>query len=399
MTDSGKEKPFKVAKNVRALGFTSLFNDFSSEMILSVLPAFLTSVLGAGAAALGAVEGIADAAANITKIFSGRLSDKWNKRKGLTAFGYTLAVCSRPFYLLVNSVGGVIFLRFLDRVGKGFREPPRDALISLSIERSQSGRSFGFHRMMDQIGGLLGPLAAFVILFYNPGSYTTIFIIAFFVGIFSIISIGFVKDILVPMPVSAHQVDVRKPFSRKFKLFLLSSAILSGGSLPLAVLLLAVPASGMNLVFIPLVYAAYSFSYTLFSIRAGKFADSNGPKKVIIAGYGVLLVSYVFISLAQTPFVLFLGFTILGFFSALTAGVQRAYTSLHTDPEHRGSAFGYFNAAIGVGSMFSGIVGGVVWQFAGPSVALLLASFVIVVGLSVFAIGTEYLNGKSGLES
>lgn len=391
------EKPFKVAKNVRALGFTSLFNDFSSEMILSVLPAFLTTVLGGGAAALGAIEGIADAAANVTKIISGKLSDKWNRRKGLTAFGYTLAVCSRPFYLLVNSVFGVVLLRFFDRVGKGFREPPRDALISLSIAREESGRSFGFHRMMDQIGGLLGPLAAFFILYFLPGSYGTIFVVAFLVGIFSIISIAFVKDV----PNGTHQSAPStgavslKPFSRKFKLFLVSIAILSAGSLPLAVLLLSVPASGMNIALIPLVYAAYSLSVTAFSIKAGEVADKIGTKRVIVAGYIVLLISYLIIAMLNSPIAIFGGFIVLGFFSALTAGVQRAYASLHTDPEHRGAAFGYFNAAIGLGSMFAGIVGGLIWQFYGAYMAILLAALVILVGLLVFTLGTGYLNGQN----
>lgn len=390
-----QEKPFKVAKNVRALGLTSLFNDFSSEMILSILPAFLTSVLGAGAAALGIVEGVADAAANVTKIISGRLSDRWGKHKGIAVFGYIVAVSSRPFYLLANSVGAVVLLRFFDRVGKGFREPPRDALISLSIERSESGRSFGFHRMMDQIGGLLGPLAAFSILYFLPGSYSTVFIVAFFVGLFAIVPFIFVKDVESKKSVAEKGIVIPvKKLSRKFKLFLLSMTILSAGSLPLAVLLLMVPASGMNIAIIPLVYASYSLSVTFFSMKAGQVADKIGPEKVIVAGYIVLLISYLIIGILETPTAVFIGFIVLGFFSALTAGVQRAYTSIHTDPDHRGAAFGYFNASIGVGAMLAGIVGGFIWQFASPSVALFLASLVILVGLFVFTIGTGYLNGK-----
>lgn len=388
-------KPFKVAKNVKALGWTSLFNDFSSEMILSILPAFLTSVLGAGAAALGFVEGIADAAANITKIFSGRLSDKWGKHKGIAVVGYIIAVSSRPFYLMAQSVGAVVLLRFFDRVGKGFREPPRDALISLSIERSESGKSFGFHRMMDQIGGLLGPLTAFLILLFLPTSYTTIFIVAFIVGLFAIVPFAFVKDIPNHKE-SGEKIKLipAKKLSRKFRLFLFSMTILSAGSLPLAVLLLAVPASGMALALIPLVYAAYSLSFTLFSMKAGEIADKIGPEKVIVAGYIVLLISYLIIGIVETPPAVFGGFIILGFFSALTQGVQRAYTSLHTDPDHRGAAFGYFNAAIGVGAMLAGIVGGLIWQFGGASLALLLASLVILFGLLVFVLGTGYINGQ-----
>lgn len=390
------EKPFVVSKNVKVLGYTSLFNDFSSEMILSVLPAFLTSVLGGGAAALGFIEGIADAAANITKVVSGRLSDRLGKRKSLAAIGYAIAVCSRPFYVFATSVAGIVALRFFDRVGKGFREPPRDALISLSIEQNQSGRSFGFHRMMDQVGGVLGPFAAFLLLLILPQQYHVVFLVAFAVGMCSLIAISFAKDVPNVLPPVSIDVSVKlsKPLSKKFKLFLVSMTILSAGSLPLAVLLLAVPATGMPIALIPLVYTVYNLSYALLSMPAGKVADQIGPEKVIVAGYIILLIAYLIIGIVETPLAVFFGFLVLGFFAALTGGVQRAYTAIHTDPDHRGAAFGYFNAAIGVGAMLAGIVGGFVWQFAGPSLALLSAALVVLCGLLVFTIGTGYLNGN-----
>lgn len=390
------EKPFVVSKNVKALGYTSLFNDFSSEMILSVLPAFLTSVLGGGAAALGFIEGIADAAANITKVVSGRLSDRLGKRKSLAAIGYAIAVCSRPFYVFATSVVGIVALRFFDRVGKGFREPPRDALISLSIEQNQSGRSFGFHRMMDQVGGVLGPFAAFLLLLILPQQYHVVFLVAFAVGMCSLVAISFAKDVPNVLPPVSIDVSAKssKPLSKKFKLFLVSMTILSAGSLPLAVLLLAVPATGMSIALIPLVYTVYNLSYALLSMPAGKVADQIGPEKVIVAGYIILLIAYLIIGIVETPLAVFFGFLVLGFFAALTGGVQRAYTAIHTDPDHRGAAFGYFNAAIGVGAMLAGIVGGFVWQFAGPSLALLSAALVVLCGLLVFTIGTGYLNGQ-----
>ena len=147
-------------KNVFLLGVVSFFNDFSSEMVLSVFPAFFVSVLKSGAASLGLVEGLADGASNIIKIYSGRLSDTIQKRKIFIFIGYSLSVLTRPFYIFTGSVGAVLGLRFIDRIGKGVREAPRDTIISFSALEGELGRSFGYHRAMDTMGGILGPLVA-----------------------------------------------------------------------------------------------------------------------------------------------------------------------------------------------------------------------------------------------
>src|SRR3989338_2419892 len=163
-----EKKILGLKKNVFILGLTSLFNDFSSEMVLSVFPAFFTSVLKSGAASLGLVEGIADAASNFIKIYSGQLSDKVQKRKIFVIWGYSLSTLTRPFYILTSSVAGVLGLRLADRIGKGLRDAPRDALISLSTSKDETGKSFGYHRAMDTIGAILGPLVAFFILSRFP---------------------------------------------------------------------------------------------------------------------------------------------------------------------------------------------------------------------------------------
>ena len=185
-------------KNIFFLGLVSFFNDFSSEMIFSIFPAFFTSVLRAGAASLGAVDGIAEFFSNIFKIYSGNLSDKFGRRKELVVSGYGLSVLTRPFYLLVSSVGGVLSLRFLDRVGKGLRDAPRDAIISLSAPEGEVGRSFGYHRAMDTMGAILGPLFAYLLLRHFPMNFNLVFLSAFLVGIFAIVSLFFIRDVVLP---------------------------------------------------------------------------------------------------------------------------------------------------------------------------------------------------------
>src|SRR3989344_4638931 len=175
-------KLFGVEKNVFFMGMVSFFNDFSNEMIVSVFPAFFSSVLKSVAASLGLIEGVADGLSNITKIFSGRLSDKLQKKKLLALLGYVLSGATRPFYLVSSAAAHVFGIRVIDRIGKGIREAPRDALLSLSTTEESVGRSFGFHRAMDSMGAILGPLVAFLILETFPGAFNRVFLTAFFVG-------------------------------------------------------------------------------------------------------------------------------------------------------------------------------------------------------------------------
>src|SRR5450631_3614742 len=190
-----KDRILGLPRNVFFLGLTSFFNDFSSEMVASVFPAFFISVLKAGAESLGLVEGIAEAASNLIKVYSGRWSDRIEKRKVFAIVGYTLSVFTRPFYVFAGSVGAVIGLRLVDRIGKGLRDPPRDALISLSTPEEEVGRSFGYHRAMDTMGAITGPLVAFLILRAYPGGFNSIFVTAFVIGLVAIASLTLVKDV------------------------------------------------------------------------------------------------------------------------------------------------------------------------------------------------------------
>jgi len=372
-------------RNIFFLGLTSLFNDFSSEMVYAIFPAFFTGILGAGAASLGLVDGVAEAASNLFKIYSGNLSDRLQMRKPLVVAGYSVSVLTRPFYALVATVPGALGLRFLDRVGKGLRDAARDAIISLSTPKDELGRSFGYHRTMDTIGAILGPLVAYLILSRFPSRFNFVFFTAFGVGVLAILTLFFITDVVVPASKKPKQLIASfSRFSSSFKLYLVATFVLSTGSLPVAVILLKTKSIGLVIADIPLFYMIYNLSYAGFSMSAGKMSDRIGPRAVIFAGYAVLLASYFLLNIAHSAWPLTLGFLAFGLFPALTDGVQRAFASQLTSEDLRGSGLGWLNAANGFGALIAGIGGGYLWQTHGPAIAFLAASAASVTGLALF---------------
>src|SRR3989344_1731524 len=383
MNTDGIKKPTKrilgLNQNVFFMGMVSFFNDFSNEMILSVFPAFFAGVLKAGAASLGMVEGIADGASQFIKIFSGRYSDKIQKRKLPAVLGYALSVAVRPFYINASTLLGVLTPRVIDRVGKGLREAPRDSLISLSVQKEELGKSFGFHRAMDTVGGIAGPLTAYLILRYMPNNFNAVFLCAFVIGLLAIFSFVFIKEVKVVAQYVSNK-NSRIPLPPHFFSSLLSFFILSLGTLPVALMLLRIADFGYDLSTIPLFYLIYSVSVSIFSIGAGNLADKIGDRKVLFLGYVILLLSYFALSF-HGMVALVISFVLLGLFSAFTDGIQRAYISRISAPEARGTAIGFLNGASGLGFLFAGIVGGLIWQNLGPIYAILVSGLVILGGL------------------
>jgi MFS family permease len=366
-------------------------------MILSAFPAFFTSVLKAGAASLGIVEGIADGASNILKIYSGQLSDKLKRRRIFIFIGYGMSVAIRPFYMAMGSVAGVLGLRVIDRVGKGVREAPRDVIISVSSQDGEMGRSFGYHRAMDTAGGILGPLAAFLILSRWPGGFNIIFMSAFFIGLIAVATIFFVKDVVIARDsknVRIFSLLTFRSFSPRFRWYLFAIFIFSVGSLPSALLLLQTTNIGLLIASIPLFYMIYSISFTLFSYGAGKLSDKIGTARVLAFGYGILALSYIGLMMSDTAFTLAASFAVMGLFSACTDSTQRAFVAKTTPDYERGTAYGMYNAIVGFGVMFSGIIGGSIWQAWGPTSALFAAECVVVVGLVVFYVSTQVGRGE-----
>jgi MFS family permease len=380
------KKIFGLEKNIFFLGLVSFLNDFSSEMVFSVMPAFFISVLKTGAGALGLTEGIAEAASNFMKIYSGRTSDLLQKRKIFAVVGYSLSVATRPFYVFAGSVGAVVGLRLTDRIGKGLRDAPRDALIALSTPHATSGRSFGYHRAMDTLGGILGPLTAYFILSAYPHAFNTVFVTAFVIGVAAVASISFVKEVGATM--LTGNSDSNK-LSKKVIFYLVSVFILSMGTLPVILILLKTQDLGIPASVIPLFYAFYSVTFTLFSLPAGGMADKVHSAPVITVGYLFLIVAYTAFVFSSSIFSFVAGLLALGMFSAFTDGVQRSHLSHLVGVSQKGTGYGYLNAAAGLGALVAGAGGGYLWQAYGAATALGAAGVITFVGLAVFLIGGD----------
>ena len=379
-------------KNAFFLGLVSLFNDFSNEMVQSVMPVFLGVVLGVPPLGVGLIEGVADAVASFLKIVSGWISDKLGKRKGLAIFGYSLSVLSRPFFALASSFYHVFAFRVVDRIGKGVREAPRDALLAESVGREEIAKSFGYHRAMDALGATIGPVAAFLILPFINYDYRTLFIIAFFVGLLSITSFSFVKEIKKPVREPAAKLNFWPLLTNKrFVFYLVAIFIFGLGTLPITLMLLypvglALGTDGMSLGTVPLIYFVYSGTFVLTAIPLGRLADRTSKRLVVALGFVMAIIAYLGLASAQTFWGAAVFFAVFGLYSAATNGVERAMAARMVDEKLLATAEGMWNASQGFSSLLAGLIGGLLWTLFGPAAAFTYGAILSCVGLVVFVI-------------
>ena len=379
-------------KNAFFLGLVSLFNDFSNEMVQSVMPIFLGVVLGVPPLGVGLIEGVADAVASFLKIISGWVSDKMGKRKGLAILGYSLSVLSRPFFALTSSFTHVFGLRVLDRIGKGVREAPRDALLAESVGREEIAKSFGYHRAMDALGATIGPVAAFLILPFINYDYRTLFIIAFFVGLLSITSFSFVREIKKPVLESSPKLNFWPLLTNKrFVFYLIAIFIFGLGTLPITLMLLypvslAVSTDGMSLGAIPLIYFIYSGTFVLTAIPLGKLADKTSKRLVVSLGFVMAIIAYLGLASAGTFWGVAFFFAIFGLYSGATDGVERAMAARMVDEKFLATAEGMWNTSVGISALLAGLIGGLLWTLFGPAAAFIYGAVLSSVGFVVFVI-------------
>ena len=369
-----------LSRNVLILGTVSLLNDGASEMIYPLLPAFLTAVLGAGPAALGVIEGIAEATASILKLYSGYISDKVRRRKGWIVAGYSISNVIRPLIAFSTSWLHVLALRFSDRVGKGLRTSPRDAIIADSTPAEFRGKAYGFHRAMDHSGAILGPLAATVLLLFYHDDLRTIFLLSFVPGVFAVSLLLFglrerAGDGVVPAP--AHGFSVRSAWAEitpGFKKYLFIIFVFTLGNSTDAFLLLRAQQLGVPLTLLPTIWVVLHIVKMGFSVPGGIVSDRIGRKKVIVTGWVVYALVYFAFGMARVQWHAWLLFAMYGIYFGLTEGVEKALVADFAPGHLRGSAFGLYHLIVGVGAFPASLLFGFVWQAAGSTAAFAMGA-------------------------
>ncbi len=371
----------RLHRNVLALGLVSLLTDLSSEMIYPLLPVFLTVTLGAGPAALGIIEGVAEATASILKLFSGAWSDRLGRKKPLVFAGYLLSSVARPLVGFAASWGHVLAVRFSDRIGKGIRSSPRDALIASSVPADDRGRAFGVQRAMDHLGAVLGPAAAFLLLTGAGLSYRSVFFLAAIPGAAAVaVILLLVKDTGGPPTAHGGSAFGKGGLSPLFRRYLLIVSLFTLGNASDAFLILRAVDAGVPGKFVPLLWGAFHVVKSSLSTHAGILSDRWSRKHLIVGGWIVYAGCYAAWGMVTGPGWMVALFLVYGLYSAATEGAERALVADFVPPSLRGTAFGWFHLAVGLSALPASVLFGALWTGYGAR-----AAFGVSAGLAVAA--------------
>lgn len=373
-------------RTVWMLGLTSLFMDVSSELVQSVMPLFLVVGLGASPLMVGAIDGVAEATASALKVFSGAISDWVGKRKPLALLGYGLAAATRPFLPMVGAVSEVFALRFIDRIGKGIRVAPRDALIADHIAPENRGAAYGLRQGLDTVGALAGPLLAAVVLTFSGGDYLLVFWVA------CIPAVLCVATLALGVREPAHHAQERRPFPlRPSEVRRLGSAfwVVMAAILVLllprfseAFLLLRGNDLGLPAAAVPLVLATMNLVAAPVSYPAGRLSDRIGRRGLILAGFAVLALAHVVLAAGFGWLGVFAGAALWGLHLGLTQGVLAAYVVDSAPAELRGTAFGIYHLASGVAVLAGSLAAGWLWEAIGPAAMFATAAATGALGMA-----------------
>lgn len=387
-------------RNVVALGVVSLLTDVSSEMIVPVLPLFVVGVLGASPAGLGLIEGVAESTAALMRLGSGWLSDRSGSRKPFILFGYGISTAAKGALALALTWPAVLGLRFCDRVGKGLRNPPRDALIADSVEPRHLGRAFGFHRGLDTLGAAIGPLLAFALLRAQPGAFRRVFLLSVVPAVLSLVVLAaFVRPgRRAPAPARAPLFAQARGMGGAFHRFLITAGVFSLANSSTAFLLLLAAdrthGAGLTGTGVTLVYLLYNLVYAALSWPVGEWSDRIGRRALLLAAYLLFAGLYALLAWRADAVVIVAGFVLLGVHSALLEASQRSLLGDLVAPERRGTAYGLYHAVVGAALLPASIVAGVLWTRLGPRVTLAVDAALALLAALLFAMllpsRTEY---------
>jgi MFS family permease len=380
-----------IPRGVWALGLVSLFMDTSSELIHSLLPIFLVSALGASMTFVGLIEGVAEATALIAKIFSGALSDYLGRRKALTVLGYGLAAVTKPLFPLAGSVGMVLTARFIDRIGKGIRGAPRDALVADLSPPHVRGASFGLRQSLDTIGAFAGPIVAIVAMGLLANDIRAVFWIAVIPAILSVaILVVFVNEPDRRADAGARRVPLRladiKTLSAAYWGVVTVGAVLTLARFSEAFLVLRASDTGLAIGFVPLVLVVMNVAYAASAYPAGAWADRAGRRVVLLAGVGILVLADVVLATASSIWLVMAGIALWGLHMGFTQGLLATMVTDTAPANLRGTAFGAFNLVSGVSMLVASVLAGLLWDRFGPTGTFTAGAIFSLISLVGFAI-------------
>ena len=402
---------FKLPRAVWLLGWVSLATDSASEAIYPLLPYFLTRTLGAGAVSLGVIEGAADAANSILKIVSGRMADRSPAKRPLVLFGYSVSSIARPFIALTTSWTQVFAVRVLDRVGKGVRGAPRDAMLAAWATPQTRGRVFGFHRAMDHTGAIIGPALAALFLLVMPGHYRTLFALTAIPGAIAIALIFFVTESApetATVRVSAspdaatrlrqesgsstaagprgHQAQVDSRLPRRFYVFMSVLTLFTLGNSSDAFLLLRLTDAAGSARYVPFMWAGLHVVKASVSVAGGDWSDRIGRRTVITIGWLVYAAVYLGFAASSTLPALLAWFLVYGFYFGFAEGTEKALVADLAPEDSRGLAFGIYNAVLGLGALAASILFGIIWKEFGAAPAFAAGSALALAATALLAL-------------
>ncbi len=362
----------RLSRNVIILGFVSFLNDISSEMTITILPLFLANVLGVRTPIIGLIEGMAETTASLTKIYAGWISDRVRKRKALALAGYGISSLTKPLLYFANSWLFVGVIRFADRVGKGIRTAPRDALIADSTAEEHRGLSFGFHRALDTGGAVIGLAAATLIVFFSQKGALALARTTFQRLVLIAAVPGFLAVLLLALGV--REVPPRnnraggpprltlRGWDRRFYVFLLAVIVFTLGNSADAFLILRAQTLGIAAAWVALLLVVQNVTYTAVATPAGALSDRWGRYRLILFAWGIYALVYLGFAVARTAWHVWILFAIYGVYYGIGEGVSKALVADVVPPEKWGTAYGLYHAAIGLTALPASVIAGVLWQ-------------------------------------
>ena len=378
---------FGVHPDVLKLGLVSFLTDLSSEMIFSVFAIFFTTIAGASAALLGLVEGLADLSASSLNYYAGWLSDRFGKRKIFALAGYGFSTLAKVILLFSSSITGLTVFRVIERLGKGFRGPPRDAWLSAVADKDSRGYAFGVHKALDKSGAVLGPLAAYGLLVWlgdGASTYQILFWVALVPAVLGVVALSLVKDQPAPERPRENMLQTWQSLSPGFKRYLISAGIFSLAYFSFGFLMLRAHSVGFSVKDTVLLYAMFNIACVIAAPLIGKLSDRVGRPKMIMLGYATYLVMSLGFAFASTQWAIVVLFILYGVFYAIDEAQNKAFIA-DLEAERRASAIGLYNFVTGAIYLPASLIAGALWLI-NPASAFLLAAGLAFVALVIFAL-------------